>query len=116
MRAAFAQGDGRTWMRLFVMSPPIARHPHRRCTSRKPGTRPELARPHRLSEDTLAYCRRIRFIFVEYDLLPCHRQPTDTGNGLDRAIRPYPIGHDDGEHQQTDRDREWQRPAAGAVE
>ena len=50
------------------------------------------------------------------DLLPCHRQAAEVGNGLDRAVGPDPVGHDDGEQQQTDRDRERQRPAAGAVE
>ena len=50
------------------------------------------------------------------DLLARHRQPTDIGNGFDRAVWPDPVGHDDGEQQQTDRDRERQRPTAGAVE
>ena len=35
-------------------------------------------------------------------LLPCHRQAADAGNGLDQAVGPDPIGHDDGEQQQTD--------------
>ena len=40
------------------------------------------------------------------DLLPCHRQSAEAGNSLDRAVRPDPVGHDDSEQQQTDRDRE----------
>jgi len=50
------------------------------------------------------------------DLLARHRQPADIRNGFDRAVWPDPVGHDDGEQQQTDRDRERQRPTAGAVE
>ena len=49
-------------------------------------------------------------------LLASHRQPADSGNGFDRAVWPDPVSHDDGEQQQTDRDRERQRPTAGAVE
>ena len=50
------------------------------------------------------------------DLFSCRRQAADLGNGLDRAVRPDPVGHDDGEQQQPDRERERRCPTAGAVE
>ena len=75
---------------------------------------PRIPRPaSAINRRGIADTTAARFLL---DLSPCHRQEADAGNGIERAVRPEPIGHDGAEQQQPQRDGERRRPTAGSVE
>ena len=63
--------------------------------------------PHSTRPTSIASSSRLS------DLLASHRQPADIGNGFYRAVWPDPVGHDDGEQQETSASLGWKRGARG---